>query len=214
MRQLLSLLLLPSFFIAFNANALLITDTYVVEKQIPAGTWEGHMFELIPAGYSPDTDSITHIKLTYDFTEIWSPENQGDEYQYDDGSYPENPGENAPQYQDEYVTFSSWMFIWREDVGDIDTGLTVFEKDWTRNNSCQFATAAVPGEDDTEYCVYNIDVNGTMNAYVHSFSANLLLHSIKLEVEVDRAEVPEPNSILLLGIGLFAIGFLRSRRRI
>ncbi|RYY02130.1 MAG: PEP-CTERM sorting domain-containing protein [Gammaproteobacteria bacterium] len=214
MRQLLSLLLLPTLFIAINANALLITDTYVYEQKIPQNSWAGHVFELIPAGYSPETDSITHIKLTYDFTEIWSPDNQGDEYQYDDGSYPENPDENSPQYQDEFVIFSSWMFIWREVYGDIDTGLTVFEKDWTRNNSCQFATAAVPGDDDTEYCVYNLDLAGTLNAYVYSASANLWLHSIKLEVEVDRVEVPEPNPILLLGIGLFAIGFLRSRKRV
>ena len=211
MRHIISLLVAPLLFVALNANAFLITDTFVVEKQIPEDSWVGHVFQLIPAGYSPETDSITHIKLTYDFTEIWSPDNQGDEYQYDDGSYPEPGTENPPQYQDEPVTFSSWMFIWRENVGDIDTGLTVFEKDWTRNDSCQFEAFDWQNEEIT-WCEYNIDLAGTLNAGVHSYSANLWLHSIKLEVEVDRVEVPEPNPLLLFGLGLLAIGFLRSRK--
>jgi len=213
MRQHFFLLLLPFFFISLNANALLITSTYVVEEQLPNREAVGTVFELIPLGYSPETDSITHVKLTYDFTEIWSPENQGDEYQYDDGSYPEFPDENSPQYQDEFVVFSSWAFYWRDVFGDIDTGLTVFEQDWTRSGNCQFEAFDWENEDN-HWCALNLDLAGTMNAYVTSYTNNLWLHSIKLEVEVDRAEVPEPNPILLLGIGLFAIGFLRSRKRV
>jgi len=211
MRRLVAVLLLTLPFLSFQAKALLISDTYVVEKQLSHRIWEGHVFELIPAGYSPATDSITHIKLTYDFTEIWSPQNQGDTYQYDDGSYPEFPDENAPQYEDETVTFSSWIFYWRDWVNDVDTGLTVFETDWTRNDSCQLEAFDWENE-DIQWCSLNIDVAGTMNAHILPETNNLWLHSIKLEVEVDRVEVPEPNPLLLLGLGLFAIGFLRSRK--
>jgi len=211
MRQITTVLFSALAFIAVNANAFLLTDTHIFEKQLIDGYAEGHVFELIPAGYSPVTDSITHIKLTYDFTEIWSPQNQGDTYQYDDGSYPEFPNENAPQYEDETVTFSSWIFYWRDWVNDVDTGLTVFETDWTRNDSCQFEAFDWENEDD-HWCALNLDLDGTMNAYVWPETNNLWLHSIKVEVEIDRAEVSEPNPILLLSIGLFAIGFLRSRK--
>jgi MYXO-CTERM domain-containing protein len=52
-----------------------------------------------------------------------------------------------------------------------------------------------------------------MNAYVTSYTDNLLLHSITVEVEVDRkAQVPESNPALLLALGLLAIGFLRRRK--
>ncbi|RYY73305.1 MAG: PEP-CTERM sorting domain-containing protein [Gammaproteobacteria bacterium] len=201
----LSLLLLVSL----NANAFLISDTYVVEQQFPKNSSVGTVFELIPLGYSPETDSITHIKLTYDFTEIYSDTNQGDEEQYDEGNY---PGEGSPSYEDEFVIFSSWMFIWREVFPDVDAGLITFEKDWVRDDSCQYMANAAPGEDDAQECAFNIDVAGTMNAYALLLTNNLLLHSITLEVDVDRVEIPEPHPLLLLGVGLFAIGFLRGRK--
>lgn len=212
MRHIFALLFLPLFVVSLNANALLISDTYVVEKHITSGTGEGTVFDFTSVGYSPETDSITHIKLIYSFTEIWSLANQGDTYQYDDEDYPEF-SEDRPHYEDEPVTFSSWIFNWRDFVGDIDSGLTVFETDWTRNNYCQFEAFDWQNEDVT-WCAYNIDVAGTMNAFVTSHNDNLWLHSITAEIEVNRVEIPEPNSLLLLGLGLFAIGCLRSRQNI
>jgi len=211
MRHIISILFSMLTLIAVNANAFLLTDKFVYENELPHGAYQGHVFELIPAGYSPATESINHIKLTYDFTEIWTPENQGDEDQYNDGSYPDPAGEYAPQYQDEFATFNSWIFNWREFVGDVDTGLMVFETDWTRSNNCQFEAFDWQNEEIT-WCVYNLDLAGTMNAFVTLHTGNLWLHSITLEVEVERAEIPEPNPLLLLGLGLFAIGFLRSRK--
>lgn len=211
MRHIIPILLLFLPLFSLNASAILITDTFVVEKQLVKGSGAGHIFELISAGYSPATDSITHIKLTYDFTEIWSLANQGDDDQYNDENYPEFD-ENRPHYEDEPVTFSSWIFNWRDWTHDIDTGLTVFETDWTRNDYCQFEAFDWQDEEKPSWCALNIDVAGTANAYVTAENNNLWLHSIKLEVEVDRVEVAEPNSFLLLGLGLFAIGLLRSRR--
>jgi hypothetical protein len=212
MRHIFALLFLPLFVVSLNANALLISDTYVVEKQIPNGTWEGTVFDLTSAGYSPETDSITHIKLIYDFSEIWSLANQGDTDQYEGEDYPEF-SEDRPHYEDEPVTFHSWIFNWRDYVGDVDSGLTVFETDWTRNNFCQFEAFDWQNEEVT-WCAYNIDVAGTMNASVSSHNDNLWLHSITAEIEVNRVEIPEPKSLFLLGLGLFAIGFLRSRQKI
>ena len=197
MRRTVVFSLLSLLFVSLNASAFLLSDTYVVEKQLSTSGGAGTVFELIPLGYSPETDSITHIKLTYDFTEIYSETNQGDEEPYVDGS------------MNEFVIFSSWIFGWRDVYADIDTGLTVFETDWTRSDQCQYE-AFDPENEDNHWCALNLDLAGTLNAYVTSYTNNLLLHSIKVDVEVDRAEVPEPNPILLLGFGLFAIGFLRS----
>lgn len=202
MRYILSLLFLHVLFISLNANALLISDVHVVEKQFSVGEWEGHKFELIPAGYVPETDSISRIKLIFDFTEIMSPTNLGDEDLFNEDD-PEDLSIDLALYQNEPVTFHSWIFYPRDTHPDIDTGLTIFETNWTRDNSCQFET------EETGLCEYNIDIDGTMYAHVYFQSDNLLLHSIKVEIEIDRTEVPETNSLLLLGFGLFAIGFLR-----
>lgn len=208
MRQFPAFMLLTLFFASLNANALLITDTFVVEQRLMNDTGAGHVFDLTSVGYSPATDSITNIKLIYDFTEIYSEDNIGDE-----DEYPDTDDINWLPYVNEMVTFSSWIFGWRDLHVDIDTGLTVFETDWARTDWCQFETAAVPSDDDTVYCALNVDLDGTMNAWVTSHTDHLWLHTIKVEIDVDRSvDVPAPNSALLLGIGLLAVGFLRRFR--
>lgn len=190
MRQIIKCLLASTLFVATAANALLITDVYNVNKQV-WGT-EGHVFNLKEVGYSPTTDSITNIKLTYDFIEI----NPDDD---DEGSETR-----------EFVTFSSWIFGWRDVHADIDTGLTVFETNWQRSGWCQF-----PSQEETEGCIYNIDLDGTMNAYVTSESDNLWLNSIKVEILVDReSSVPEPNPgpLLLLGLAMMSVLLFRSHK--
>lgn len=208
MRQKYLFLFVPFFFLSLNANALLITDTILVEQRLANDVGASHVFELIPLGYSPETDSITNIKLIYDFTEIYSEENLGDE---DD--YPDTDSISWLPYVNEMVTFSSWIFGWRDVHGDIDTGLTIFETAWERSDMCQFMAQADLNDEDSWYCSLNIDVDGTMNAGYISHTDHLWLHSISIEIEVDRrVEVPEPNSALLLGVGLLAIGLLRRYR--
>lgn len=205
MPKYLSFLLLPLFLISFTAKALLITDTYVVEQQLESGVGIGHTFELIPAGYSPATDSITNIKLIYDFTEIYSDTNQGDEDDIPDDvhSWPPSPNE--------FAIFSSWIFNWRDVNADVDSGLIVYETDWIRDDWCQFPS--LPMEEVMDECLLNIDLYGTMNAGVTPYTDNLWLHSITAEIEVDRVDVPEPSPALLLGVGLLMLGFLRQRKR-
>lgn len=190
MRHFFNLLFASTFFIAFNANALLITDTYEVNKKISNG--EGHVFDLTQAGYSPSTDSITNIKLIYDFIEI----DPDDDTAEDDSR--------------EFVIFSSWIFGWRDVHPDIDTGLTIFEMSWERNDMCQFSTT---DDELVEYCVYNIDLLGNMNAYVTAYTDNLWLNSIKVEIEVDRVvALPESGAGSLFITGLVILGWLRRFR--
>lgn len=192
MRHFLKSFLSVPLLIAFNANALLITDTYEVNQQIETA---GHIFDLKQVGYSPDTDSITNIKLIYDFVEI-------------------NPDDDTPEDDSrEFVIFSSWIFGWRDVHPDIDTGLTIFETGWERNDMCQFATT---NDELIDYCVFNIDLYGNMNAYVTAYTDNLWLNSIKVEIQVDRQiTVPEPQHAPLLIIGLLMMSswLFKGRKR-
>lgn len=189
MRHILTLPFALVLCVTFDANALLITDTYHADKQLFDNQAEGQVFDLTQAGYSPLTDSITHIKLTYDFIEI-DPD--------------EDTGESDSR---EFVIFSSWIFGWREVYADIDSGLTVFEMDWQRNEMCQYFST---DDEGTEYCALNLDLDGRMNAYVTAYTNNLWLNSIQVEIEVDRTtEVPEPKPGLLLLLGLFVMACLR-----
>lgn len=202
----LAFLLLPLSLLAVNAKVLLISDTYVLEQQLESGVGLGHIFEMIPLGYSPDTDSITQIRLIYDFTEIYTETNQGDWDEVIDSE------DNEILVEDEFMIFGSWLFIWREVYPDVDTGLTVFERDWERNEMCQLIGDTVPSGDFTGYCLLNVDLFGNINFWIIPYTNNLWLHSVTAEIEVDRKiDVPQPNSILMLSIGLLAVGFLRRR---
>lgn len=189
MRQILKLPVLIIIFVAFKANALLITDTYQVNQQLFDNQGAGHVFDLTLAGYSPETDSITNIKLIYDFTEI-------------------NPDEDTPEDETrEFVIFSSWIFGWREVYPDIDTESVVFEMNWIRSDACQYSTVNDVGD---EYCVLNLDTDGTMNAFVTAYTDNLWLNFIQVDIEVDRAtDVPEPNPAVLLILGLLVMALIR-----
>lgn len=208
MQKYLSFLLLPLLLFSFKANALLISQTHIVEQQLENGVEMDFRFEFTPLGYSPDTDSITRVKLTYDFTEIYTPTNQGD---LGDFPEPEIPEDWIP-VEREFVVFGSWMFIWREVHPDVDTGLTIFEKDRERNDMCQLI-GGYPSDDNMGYCLFNIDLFGNMGSWLNPATNNLWLHSVTAEIEFDRAvDVPAPNSVLLLGVGLLLLGFRRRFR--
>jgi hypothetical protein len=207
MRHIISSLLIIFFLLSSQANALLIKDVFNVNRLITAHTGVGTIFELIPLGYAPATDFITRVKLTYDFVEIFSPDNQGDDEQYNDPDYPLGGG---PIYKDEPAILSSWIFNWRDFYGDIDTGLIEYETDWIRSEMCQYE--AFDEASDEAYCTLNLDLYGNLNAGVLSFSDNLWLNSISAEVEFNRkTPVPEPNLVLLFGLALLMVGIFRQQ---
>lgn len=52
----------------------------------------------------------------------------------------------------------------------------------------------------------NVDLFGNINFWIIPYTNNLWLHSVTAEIEVDRKiDVPQPNSILMLSIGLLAL---------
>lgn len=193
MRQFFRLLLIPILLVTFDANALLITDTRIFNQQLFDNQSAGHVFDLTEAGYSPTTDSITNIKLIYDFTEI---------------NADVDTGEDETR---EFVIFSSWIFGWRDVHPDIDSGLTLFETSWQKSNMCQIY---FPDGDDSESCAYNLDVDGRMNAFVTAYTDNLWLNSISVTIDVDRqVNVPAPSSASLFILGLVIFSVLHKARR-
>ena len=211
MRHIHSALLISTLVLSSSANALVISDIYSPNQLIPNNGSLGTIFELIPLGYTPATDTITNVKLTYDFQEIFSSTNEGDTEQYNDPNY---PIDGTAMYEDESAIISSWIFNWRDYFPDIDTEVIVYETDWVRSNMCQYEAFGVPSEDSTSYCLLNLDLYGNLNAGVTSFSDNLWLNSISVEVEINRqTQVPEPSSVLLFGLGLLMISLVRYRKR-
>jgi hypothetical protein len=171
-----------------SANALLLTDTQEFNAQLVSGEPVGFLFNLTDHGYNHFTDTITNIKLSFDFREIVNTEENLEDL---------NDMENW-----EFVIFYSWIFDGRSIHADIDTGTTTFESTWSKDYACQYYNY-VDGE---EICLQNLDLYGEMTSSLVPYTDNLWLGEARLDVEIIRTSLPEPTSILLLSLGLIGLG--------
>ncbi len=163
-----------------SANALILSDVHEFNAPMVNGKFENFMFNLADHGYDHRTDTITHIKLSFDFREIV--ENEEDFTNPDDMS------------TWEFIIFYSWVFDGRDIYADIDTGIKTYERPWTKTYDCQFT----PWEE--EGCQENLDLDGIMSSTVLALNNNLWLGEVRLDAEVTR--IPEPSPLLLVGLGL------------
>lgn len=177
-----------------SANALLLSDVHEFNAPLISGESTGFNFNLGDHGYNHLTDTITNIKVSFDFREIV--ETEEDMENVDDMS------------NWEFIIFYSWIFDGRSIYADIDTGTTTFETSWNKDYSCQYYDYA----DGDETCLHNLDLYGEMSSWFVPYTDNLWLGEARLDAEITRASIPEPASILLLSLGLIGLG-MRHRRR-
>ncbi len=179
---------------AFSANALLLSDVHEFNAPLISGESTGFNFNLVDHGYNHLTDTITNIKVSFDFREIV--ETEEDMTNVDDMS------------NWEFIIFYSWIFDGRSIYADIDTGTTTFETSWSKDYSYQYYDYA----DGDEVCLHNLDLYGEMSSWFVPYTDNLWLGEARLDAEITRASIPEPASILLLSLGLIGLGMRRRRR--
>jgi hypothetical protein len=174
---------------ASSANALLLSDVHEVNAQLVSGEQYGFIFNITDHGYNHFTDTITGITLSFDFREIVNTE--------------EDIGNIDDMENWEFITFYSRIFDGRTTYADIDTGPITFVSGWNKIYSCQVYEYI----DDQEICRDNLDLYGEMSSWVVPYTDNLWLGEVRLDIEITRTSMPEPASILLLGLGLIGLGF-------
>jgi hypothetical protein len=176
--------------IACSANALVISDVHKFNAPLISGESAGFRFNLADHGYNYQTDTITNIKLSFDFREIVETE------------------ENFEDVDDmsnwEFIIFYSWIFDGRSVFADIDTGTLTFESARSKTYECQYY------DYDGEVCVDNLDLYGEMSSWFVPYTDNLWLGEARLDAEITRTSVPEPASILLLGLGFICLVMRRN----
>jgi hypothetical protein len=184
------------FFIAFcgstfSANALLLSDVHEFNAPLINGESTGFRFNLADHGYNHLTDTITSIKLSFDFREIV--ETEEDMTNVDDMS------------NWEFIIFYSWIFDGRSIYADIDTGTTTFESSWNKTYECQYFDYV----DGDAICLQNLDLTGEMSSWFVPYTDNLWLGEARLDAQITR--IPEPASILLFCLGVIGLATRQSR---
>jgi hypothetical protein len=189
----------PVFFAAIfgavsSANALVLSDVHEFNAPLISGEPGGFRFNLAEHGYNHFTDTITNIKLSFDFREIVETEEDF-----------ENPDDMSTW---EFIIFYSWIFDGRSIYADVDTGPLIFETTWNKTYECQYSDNI----DGDEICRDNLDLTGEMSSWFVPYTDNLWLGEARLDAEITRIPLPEPTSILLLGLGLIGLGLKHKRR--
>ena len=177
---------------AFSANALLLSDVHDFNAPVKNGESTGFRFNLAKHGYNHLTDTITSIKLSFDFREIVETE------------------EDMENWEDmsnwEFVIFYSWIFDGRSVYADIDTGTLSFAAAWHKTYECQYYNYV----DGDAICTDNLDLNGEMGSWFVAYTDNLWLGEARLDADITRTSLPEPAPVLLLGLGLVGLGMKKA----
>ena len=176
---------------AFSANAMLLSDVHEFNASLISDEPVGFHFNLADHGYNHLTDTITNIKLSFNFHEIVENE------------------ENLEQWEDmsswEFIIFYSWIFDRRSVFADIDTGILTFERGWIDYDGCQFY------DDFNQVCVENLGLYGNMSSSLAPYTENLWLGEARLDAKITRISITEPTSIFLLSLGLIGLGLRRDQ---
>lgn len=195
--KLLKLFVFTVFFgSVFSAHAFILSDVHEVNSAlIPEQTF-GITFNLADHGYNHLTDTITNIKISFDFREIIETEEDMD-----------NPAGVTDDW--EFVIFYSWIFDGRSIYADIDTGILSFGTGWRKTYNCQYYSSA----EGDEACWENLDLYGNISSWFVPYTDNLWLGEARLDANIIRASIPEPASIFLLFSGLFGLAIRRNLLR-
>ena len=204
-REYLMKTILTGFLLAasFTANATLITytDTYNPNPDIfmSGGSMETFTHDINDDGFNTGTDSILSVMLELDIV--------------DDGDY-------------DYNTYSSYRYTtWCGRHSRFGSYHCHYGYGTRISSYGQPETLTVDA-DGTVFGTYEIDYNplgfeiniddlqidGLLDITLSMISGDAYFRSSILTVNLDRAEsVPEPNTALLLGLGL--LGFIYTRRK-
>jgi len=174
---------------AASANALILSDVHSFNAPLVNGKVNKFLFNFAEHGYDHRTDTIKFITLSFDFREIIETE--------------EDPADWENLTNWEPLIIYSWIFDGRDIYGDIDTGIHTERSTWNKLYECQF----MPWESDV--CEENLDLDGIMSSTIVSYSDNLWLGDVRVDIEVNR--VPEPTPVLLFGLGLLGLAIGRNR---
>lgn len=175
-----------------QSNALVITNTIALNNQLSVDN--SFTFDMISQGYNPLTDSINFVTMSFDIKEIV-----------------EDPFEDHADMDDnirEFVIIYDRFLHYRGIFADMDTGVVSDTTSWTPQEECRYGDY-VDGE---EICYFKPDQDGFFYSYWAVYTDNLWMNSISLSIDVTRADLDEPSSLLLF-MSLLSLLIFKTRVR-
>ena len=171
-----------------SSQALIITDVISVNKTLDLGS-RVFDFDLTKHGYNHLTDSINFVELSYDFSKTID--------DFDDYDDPDTV---------ETIQFNSYIFDGRTNYYDINPEVITQRTSWHKDETYCQRENYNNGE-----CELNLDLFGKAEEFLSVYNGKIWLGDVTFSVDVTRTEVPEPSSIILVMMGIIAIGFAKIR---